>query len=285
MDFFAEQARARRQTRRMVAALVGAMTVLGAGLGMLVSWAVNASNTNLSATAIGAWVAGAFVGVTLAASGWRYWRLRRQGGPGVAIQLGGHLLLRPAASPAQARALNIVDEMAIAAGMPPPDLYLLPSPAINAFAAGFDPMDAVIGLTQGALDQLDRAELQAVIAHEFSHILHGDVRLNSRFTGLAFGLTMVADMGRASLYGRRRGGVIGIAMLLIGGLGSFLARWVQAGVSRQREYLADATAAQLTRNPKGLAQALNRVRWHRLSVDTRMPEAGEHRHIFFSDPD
>ncbi len=279
----------------MVALLIAGMLALGAGIG----WLINAVMPFNKAVAYGNrvelnpeawWVAGSFVAVTLGASAWRYYQLKHAGGGGVARDLGGRLLLRPVQDPRHQQLLNIVDEMAIASGMPPPDVYLLPSAGINAFAAGFEPMDAVIGVTQGALEQLDRAELQAVVAHEFSHILHGDVRLNSRFTGLAYGLTVISGIGRRGL--ARRGArrqnkamLVSVLMVIIGSIGAGFARWVQASVSRQREYLADATAAQLTRNPKGLAQALNRVRWHRLQVDPDLPNVSEHRHIFFSDPE
>lgn len=295
MDFFAEQARARRQTRRMVAALVGGMMALGVGVG----WVINAVMPFEQASANGTaaelnpaawWVAGSFMTVTLVASAWRYHQLKKAGGGGVARDLGGRLLMRPVTDPQHQQLLNIVDEMAIASGMPPPDVYLLPSATINAFAAGFEPMDAVIGITQGALGQLNRAELQAVVAHEFSHILHGDVRLNSCFTGLAYGLTAIAVIGRRGLVRRRsrergQGLMVSVFLVVIGSIGAGFARWVQAGVSRQREFLADATAAQLTRNPQGLAEALNRVRWHRLQVDSDLPDVSEHRHIFFSDPE
>ena len=159
------------------------------------------------------------------------------------------------------QALNIVEEMAIAAGVPPPPLYLMNSSGINAFAAGYDSDDAVIGLTTGAIEHLSRDELQGVVAHEFSHIFNGDMRLNIRLMAMIFSLTCIYELGQLLLRGRdssREGAAVagfGLGLISIGAVGVFFASLLRAAVSRQREYLADSSAVQYTRNPYGIAGA------------------------------
>jgi Zn-dependent protease with chaperone function len=174
--------------------------------------------------------------------------------------------------PLQRRLLNVVEEMALASGLPVPDVFILEHEAgINAFAAGLSPADAAVTVTRGALEQLDRAELQGVIAHEFSHILNGDMRLNQQLIGLSFGILVLSLAGRWLLRstryrgrGRNSGGMaaavaIGVALTVIGAIGMLCSRLIKAGVSRQRERLADASAVQFTREPQGLAGALKKI--------------------------
>ena len=197
----------------------------------------------------------------------------RSGGRSVAESLDGRLLLRGQGGLAEQRLLNVVEELAIAAGCPVPQVYVLEGePAINAFAAGLTPGDAVIGVTRGALEHLDRDQLRGVIGHEFSHILNGDMRLNVRLIGLLYGILCLSLFGR-SLLQTRRGGfvvrsrrqgdgpvmVLALGLLLIGSIGVFFGRVIQAAVSRQRELLADASAAQFTRDPEALAGALEAI--------------------------
>ena len=197
----------------------------------------------------------------------------RGGGRRVAEMLGGRRVQPNTSDPAERRILNVVEEIALAAGMPVPPIYVLDQETgINAFAAGYTPADAVIGVTRGALEYLNRDELQGVIAHEFSHILHGDMRLNIRLIGILHGILLIAVIGYFIIRvtagsGRSRGGkrgggqlvLIGIAALIIGYVGLFFARLIKAAVSRQREYLADAAAVQFTRNPDGIAGALKKI--------------------------
>lgn len=230
----------------------------------------------------------------------------RQGGSAVAEMLGGQIVTGEESDPALRRLSNLVEEMAIASGVPVPPVYLLPEKGINAFAAGFTVHDAAIGVTRGAIDHLSRDELQGVIAHEFSHILNGDMRLNIRLLGLLNGILMfyvlgfliVRTVGRAALYSgssrrssRDNGGggalilvilVIGGALIVIGSIGVLFSRLIQAAVSRQREYLADAAAVQFTRNPSGIAGALKKIGGLHRAGHLRNGHAEEVGHMFFS---
>ncbi len=189
------------------------------------------------------------------------------GGQVVAASLGGRPLQPNTSDLDERRLLNVVEEMAIASGTPVPPVFLLEEQGINAFAAGYSPQDAVIGVTRGCVQTLSRDELQGVIAHEFSHILNGDMRLNIRLIGIVYGIMAIGIIGwqlfRITLYtggSRRRdkdsgGGIIALAggLIVIGAVGTFLGNWIKASLSRQREYLADASAVQFTRNPQGIA--------------------------------
>jgi Zn-dependent protease with chaperone function len=205
----------------------------------------------------------AFVGV---ASLYRMLRLRA-GGSVVAEALGGEPVSRDSADPARRRLLNIVEEMAIASGMPVPAVYVIEVEAtINAFSAGHVPADAAIAVTRGALERLDRDQLQAVVGHEFSHILNGDMRLSIRLMSLAFGLLALVLLARSILsLSRRSDRAIVPAMLLfvvvmaVGYVGLAGARVLQALISRRREALADASSVQFTRNPGAITGALVRA--------------------------
>ena len=201
------------------------------------------------------------------------------------------------------RLLNVVQEMAIASGVPVPQVWVMDDEnVINAFAAGTEPGNAVIAVTQGCLKNLNRSELQGVIAHEFSHILNGDMRLNMRLIGWLFGLMMIAIIGRGLLSVLRHtrvrssedsknGGAILLAMILagvlfwlIGSVGVLFARIIQAAVSRQREFLADASAVQFTRDPEGISGALKKIAQQ--SDQTLLaPKASEASHMFFAGQD
>src|SRR5690606_7299244 len=188
-------------------------------------------------------------------------------------QLGGTWVPEDTRDPALRRLRNVVEEVAIASGVPVPRLFVLEQEAgINAFAAGYGTADAAIAVTRGALDRLNRDELQAVIAHEFSHILNGDMRLNIRLMGVLFGIMMLSLIGQRillhapSVRGRNSNASAVLAVMLaalvaivIGSLGVFFGRLIQAAVSRQREYLADASAVQFTRQPAALAGALKKI--------------------------
>jgi len=196
------------------------------------------------------------------------------GGGRVASEMGGTLIPTDVQDPLRRRLRNIVEEMAIASGVPVPEIYVLEEePGINAFAAGFSTSDAAIAVTRGTLELLDRNELQGVIAHEFSHILNGDMKLNVRLMGVLFGIMALGLIGRmiirggyhASLMsGRRDRGhpvifIVGIGLTILGGIGVFFARAIKASVSRQREFLADASAVQFTRQSEGIANALKKI--------------------------
>ncbi len=223
----------------------------------------------------------------------------RSGGAKVAEMLGGRPVDPQTRELPERRLLNVVEEMALAAGVPAPSVYVLPGePGINAFAAGWSPSDAVVCVTAGALEQLNREELQGVVGHEFSHILNGDMRMNIRLMGWITGILLLAIVGRALIQtlrfarpARRSGkdnsggilvaiALIGLCMLIIGYIGVFFARLIQAAVARQREYLADASAVQFTRNPSGLAGALKKIAGLPAASFIRHPRAELAGHLF-----
>lgn len=220
----------------------------------------------------------------------------KQGGGVVARMLGGRPVLRNTRDLGEKRLLNIIDEMAIASGIPVPEVYVLDKEeGINAFAAGFSTDDAAVAVTRGALEALNRDELQGVIAHEFSHVLNGDMRLNIQLIGILYGILAIASTGRIilrSLRGRtssRRGNgaavivLLGLALLLIGYIGVLIGRLIQSAVSRQREFLADASAVQFTRNPHGIGLALLKIARHATGSALASPRASEVAHLLFGE--
>lgn len=218
------------------------------------------------------------------------------GGPTVAEMLGGRLVSHSTTDLQQRQLLNVVEEMAIAAGMPIPQVYLLSDTSINAFAAGVSPANAVIGITEGTLQRLNREELQGVIAHEFSHIANGDMRLNIRLIGLLHGILLIGLIGyflvrSLRFAGRSRsskGGAgllavaaVGVGLMIIGYAGSFFGQWIKAVVSRQREYLADSSAVQFTRNKDGIGGALKKIGGSAAGSYISSPFAPQYSHAYF----
>ena len=213
------------------------------------------------------------------------------GGQAIAEMLGGKLIPQGSTELNDKKLLNIVEEMSIAAGMPIPKVYLLNESSINAFAAGKTINTAVIGVTKGAVTQLSRDELQGVIAHEFSHILNGDMQLNLRLTGILHGILLIGIIGDHILYSMRYGSrkkdagglvVIGIGLMVIGYAGTFFGKLIKASVSRQREYLADASAVQFTRNKDTIAGALKKIGGLDEGSILKSPSASEYSHAYFS---
>jgi Zn-dependent protease with chaperone function len=210
-----------------------------------------------------------------------------EGGWVIAEQLGGRQIIPDIASEKERQLLNIVEEMAIASGIMVPEVYILDRElSINAFAAGYTPNSAVIGVTRGTLDALERDELQGVIGHEFSHILNGDMRINLRLIGILHGILFIYLAGELLL--RSRGGsrdkgmpiwAFGLILMAIGGIGLFCGRLIKSAVSRQREFLADASAVQFTRNPDGITSVLHKLE----NSDSRLtsPHAEAASHMFF----
>jgi Zn-dependent protease with chaperone function len=303
MDFFEAQAEAHRTTLRLVGLFVAAvlaMIVLTVALvGALVAWSQPPSGMitldgfllALSpALALG--IAAAVGGVIAIASVFRLISLSR-GGRAVAETLGGQLLQPNTDDPAERRLLNVVEEMAIASGLPVPPVYLIDEEGINAFAAGYGSDDAVLGITRGALEQLDRQELQAVVGHEFSHVLNGDMRLNIRLMSVLFGILVIGLVGRGLIAGRRRGrstrrggnaqvAIVGLGLMILGYVGTLFGNLIKAAVSRQREFLADASAVQFIRDPDGLRDALRRIGGAGAGSRVQAPGADEISHMFFS---
>lgn len=224
----------------------------------------------------------------------------KAGGAVVAESLGGRRIKPSSRDPDERLVLNVVEEMAIASGTPVPPVYLLDAePGINAFAAGFTPDDAVIGVTRGCIELLSRDQLQGVIAHEFSHILNGDMRLNIRFIGVLHGLLLLSLIGyymfriagsnssRRSSNDKSKGGgaapiiLLGLGLYLIGYVGVFFGRLIKSAISRQREYLADSAAVQFTRNPEGISGALKSIGGLSSGAQIKNPRAEEASHLFF----
>ncbi len=302
-DFFDRQDQARRKTRVLVIyfGLAVTLTILAVYLGLapffLQKRAVTNSWTWLWDPVLFASISGATFLVVGAGSLAKLAALRGGGGV-VARELGGRPILPHPTHPDERKLLNVVEEMALASGTPVPELYVLPDEAgINAFAAGSTPQDAAIGVTRGCLQHLTRDELQGVIAHEFSHILNGDMRLNLRLISTVHGLLLLAIIGRILLQtgsrhrvriGARSSGkggnplpLIGLVLIVVGSIGVFFGRLLKSAVSRQREFLADAAAVQFTRNPDGLAAALKKIGG--LTQGSRLghPKAEEASHLFF----
>jgi Zn-dependent protease with chaperone function len=220
----------------------------------------------------------------------------RRGGPAVAELLGGRRVPSDTREPAERKLINVVEEMSIAAGTPVPAVYVLDGEdGINAFAAGYTTHDAAVAVTRGTLRSLTRDELQGVMAHEFSHILNGDMRLNIRLMGVLYGILLLAVVGRGIVHLGPRGGsrrrdsgggawvaLLGLTLLLVGYIGVFFGKIIKAAVSRQREYLADAAAVQFTRNPHGITGALKKIggQAHGSRIDDHHAE--ELSHMFFA---
>ncbi|TVQ24691.1 MAG: peptidase M48, partial [Leptolyngbya sp. DLM2.Bin15] len=313
MNFFEHQDRAKQTTLYLLGlfaiALMG-MTLLLYGLALIVfhdaeqPFRIWNPGLLMLATLI-------VVGVVGGSSAVK-WQALQGGGKVVAEDLGGQLVHPDTADAAQQRLLNVVEEMAIASGISVPAVYLLAQErSINAFAAGLTPENAVIGVTQGSLEQLSRDELQGVIGHEFSHILNGDMRMNLRLIGVLHGILLIYLAGRM-MYSR---GMIGIAALLhgahrqssrsspsssqsrrvsrshwlglglmaVGGLGLICGRLIKSAISRQREFLADASSVQFTRNPSGLSGALRKIGGYKAGSSIQVVGVEEASHLFFGE--
>ena len=304
MNFFEYQEQARRQSRWLVVLFILAVIIIIVVINVAILLAFGVMNSeeqqlvfnmqmlkaNLPTLLGGAAVTAAVIAV---ASLFKTAALRSGGGK-VARDLGGVLVEADARDPLRRRLYNVVEEIALASGIPVPEIYVLEQESgINAFAAGFTPADAAVAVTRGALEKLSRNELQGVIAHEFSHIFNGDMRLNIRLMGALFGILMLSLIGRRVLHGsffmgrskNNNGGAImlvAIAVMLVGYIGLFFGRWIKSAVSRQREYLADASAVQFTRDPDGIAGALKKISVYSdasyLNVETE-----EVSHMLFGD--
>ncbi len=267
MNFFEHQAAARRTTTRLV--VLFALAVLGIVLAVdFAVFIVFGGAEPGQAGAVLAFTTLATLVIIGLGSLYRMASLRGGGEP-VALQMGGVPVPENTTDTQLRRLRNVVEEIAIASGVPVPKIYVLEhEAAINAFAAGYSPSDAVVAVTRGTLDKLNRDELQGVIAHEFSHILNGDMRLNIRLIGVLFGILMLGLIGRKILQHGRVGGrgkgagailVAALIAMIVGYIGVFFARMIKAGVSRTRESLADASAVQFTRQTQGLAGALKKI--------------------------
>ncbi len=300
MDFFARQDQARRNTKLLVVyfTLGVAMLVLAVYavlLGIFAGVSSQHHEVYGEQAQLVLWNPQLFLvaavgtlAVIALGSGFKTLELA-QGGSAVATMLGGRPVAPTTTDPDERKLRNVVEEMAIAAGVPVPQVYLLPEErCINAFAAGHSTSDAVVAVTAGAVKLLTRDELQGVIGHEFSHILNGDMRLNLRLMGVIFGILCLAVIGRVLLYTRSRSSkdknplpLLGLALIVIGWIGVVFGRLIQAAVSRQREFLADASSVQFTRNPAGLAGALKKIGGLDFGSKLEAAHAEEASHMFF----
>ncbi len=293
MDFFARQDAARRQSRWLVVTYFIAVLCVIGGIDLVAL--VLTANVNDGEGAVvepGAVVVACTLltaGLILVATTYKILTLRGGGGV-VARDMGGVRVDPSTRDPLRRRLVNVVEEMAIASGVPAPEIYVLESEtAINAFSAGHSPSDAAVAVTAGMLKRLNREQLQAVIAHEFSHVLNGDMRLSIRLMGLNFGLLVLMLAGRLMLNasgGNRKGKgggllFVALAIMILGYLGQVFGRLLQAMISRRREALADASAVQFTRNPEGLKAALLRAAAQRVSPRLQAAEAEEVAHMLF----
>ena len=311
MNFFRAQDEARGRTTKLVVLLVFAILVLTGTLYVLAVFLTGYHTVPTRSVGVSSLIfdgahrewfqpklflatSGVALAVILGGSLMRIAELSKGGGA-IAVRLGGRLVSGVTKDPAERRYLNVVQEMALAAGLPVPLCFVLDHDnSINAFAAGNSPQDAAVGITRGALLNLTRDELQGVIAHEFSHIGNGDMKLNLRIIGAIAGLTALAQLGYIffRLAGSVRGknsapialGMIltGVVVLLIGSGGILFAKVIQAAVSREREYLADASAVQFTRNPLGLGSALKKIAGFSGARREASEAELEAQHLFFA---
>lgn len=302
MDFFSEQDQARRRSMHLVLLFLLAVVLMMVIIYVVAVVAWNIADEHQTTftwwqpTIFALSIGGTALVIVLGSLG-RISSLSA-GGSAVAEMVGGQRLSPSTTDTDERRLLNIVEEMALASGTPVPPVYVMEEEGINAFAAGYRYNDAVVGVTRGAMKRLSRDELQGVIAHEFSHILHGDMRLNIRLMGVLYGILMISAIGsimmraiylsggrrRSSGRGNGEGAIYAIAaagfvMYIIGYLGVFFGSMIKAAVSRQREFLADASAVQYTRNPDGIAGALKKLAGYHSRV--KNANAEEASHFFF----
>src|SRR6185312_1847359 len=272
MDFFERQRKVRATSKWLVILFVLAVLAITAIVNFvfIAALATREPVTPQQLVGLSIVVSGAVLLLISAVSIVRTLMLRHGGGVKVAESLGGVPIPEMPTDPKLRRYRNVVEEIAIASSTPVPVLYYLPQEqGINAFAAGYTPADAAVCVTQGSLDRLNRDELQGVIAHEFSHVVNGDMRLGIRLIGVLAGITALSVIGRMLWYtggGRSRDRdnsiplwAVGLVVLAAGWIGVFFGRLIKAAVSRQREYLADASAVQFTRQTSGLTGALKKI--------------------------
>jgi len=301
MDFFQQQENARRLTRRLVILFVLAVIALVILINLALTglWLAFSNSMSVDGLRFPPYFHQVntlvVLGLILGGSALEFWNLR-DGGEAVARMVNGRLLQPGATATAERRLLNVVEEMAIASGIAVPRVYVLDrETGINAFAAGYGPNEAIVAVSHGALNLLTRDQLQGVVAHEFSHILNGDIRLNLRLIAVLYGILLLSQLGsdlmasagrgaEARRHGRGTGGLnivllaVGLTVWLLGSIGVFFARIIKSSVSRQREYLADASAVQFTRNPDGIGGALRKLGGHGSAIES--PRAETLSHLF-----
>ena len=297
VNFFERQREVRRVSTRLVFLFAAAVIGIVVSVNVVLLIALNLSNTPPQhiATVIVATTVVTLIAIGLAAL---FRTIALRGGGGVVARAAGGVLVPTDTQDPQLRRLrNVVEEIAIASGVTVPEIYILPQEkGINAFAAGWTPADAAVAVTRGSLERLNRAELQGVIGHEFSHVVNGDMRLNIKLMGLLFGILFLAVIGRGfTQAGFLSGGgrddnrdsnalplvLFGIALVGVGFIGVAAGRLIQSAVSRQREYLADASAVQYTRQTSGIVGALAKIAGLEEGSTLRTPKRDEVGHMLF----
>jgi Zn-dependent protease with chaperone function len=307
MDFFQHQDKAKSRTFLLVILYCLGLVGLATALAAVTFFGFVIAEMEPDPAAIFLCV-GTVMALVILGSLYKTAELSSGGGCAVAEALGGRKIFHATTDPVERRLYNVVEEMALAAGVPIPTIYIMDAEKnINAFAAGFSPNAAAIGVTRGTVELLTRDELQGVIAHEFSHILNGDMRLNMRIIGILFGLNLLAiigyymfrmihfipsDGGRSRSSGKGGGGggqfillilAAGLVLIIIGYIGILFSSLIRAAISRQREFLADASAVQFTRNPDGIAGALKKIGASSIGSNILAAQAAEMSHLFFGD--
>ena len=297
MHFPTHQHEARQNTAVLVGLLAAGVVAIVAAVTALLTVLLAATSPEVEPLGVVAVVAPGTAIVVVGASMVKSGRIRHGGGSYIATSMGGRRIDATTDDLAERRLWNVVEEIGIASGTPMPAVFVLDDePSINAFAAGWTADDAAIGVTRGALDHLDRRELQGVVAHELGHVANGDTRIKTRIVGWVFGIAVLTVLGRVLLHqlwwaprrrDRRDGSAAfliaaGLGLLVVGSVGAFFARLVQAAVSRQREYLADASAVEYTRDPSGLGGALMKIGGFSGDSRIRSAHATEASHLFFT---
>jgi Zn-dependent protease with chaperone function len=301
LNFFEHQEAARRNTRVLVLlyalaviAVVAAVTAVIAGVYLYSRAAGEPGPVALAAVPPALLWGGALGTLALILAVTLVQSARLGGGEAVARMAGARPVSPETRDPLERRLHNVVEEMAIAAGVRVPGVHVMAGePGINAFAAGTDTSNAVVAVTRGTLEALNRDELQGVVGHEFSHILHGDMRLNIRMIGVLAGIVFIGSIGRFAMHATGRGGgrrqgaaavfAAGLALFVIGYTGLFFARLIKASIARQREFLADASSVQYTRNPEGIAGALDQIRTSARGALIEGRSAEELSHMYFGE--
>lgn len=263
MNFWEAQDRARKKTKIYLAAFV-IITVVVAILAEIAMRTFY--NTEIPFMGL------SFIGITFIAASFNYSSYKRFGGSYVAESMGAVRIPPQTSNPSERQLLNIVEEMALAANQPVPAVYIIPAKQINAFAAGITSDNAVIAISQGALQRLNRDEIQGVIAHEFGHIYNGDMKISMRLAAMVMGfffvlyiglrLLQISSFSRSRSSNQRGGNPVMLAALIffVAGIFTWFAgTLLKCVVSREREYLADACAVQFTRNPEGISGALKKI--------------------------
>jgi Zn-dependent protease with chaperone function/uncharacterized tellurite resistance protein B-like protein len=307
MDFFTLQDKAKKQTRFLIFLFIVAVAAIVFTTNLIFYFAISTQTSMPSS--ISQWlsqpywlyVTGGTLILIIGTSLWRSWQLKSTP-DAIAKMVNATQVLLSSKEKQERVLINVVEEMSIASGMPIPKLFIMKQEqGINAFVAGLDTSQVTLVVTQGLLDNLNRQELQGVIAHEYSHVFHGDMRINVRLIGILAGILVIGQLGGLLLrsggyrhaFGRssnnkssnNAGGIIfiGVGLFAIGYIGLFFGRMIKAAISRQREFLADASAVQYTRDKEGIASALNKISMHQNHSLLSSAKAEEMSHMCFGE--